>query len=624
MGDGQERAADPDVDGACVDAGDARVGTGGCRTRKDRRHARAHAHGTDGGGLEISRLHRRPCYVPVMARSLADLDIDTADCCPHSPIIVIGGVPLREVLTLAPLDGARVVAGAAGLDHRVRHVNVMEVPDILRWVEADELLLTTAYPLRDDRAALLALVPGLAERGLAGLALKPARYIARIPDEMIDAADRLGFPLIELPAQSSFNDIINSVLTVILNAQAIRLQRTAEIHERFTSIVLGGGGLRQIAEALAESIGQPVAIVDPAGAFQTGSHGAETLGRVGRVVALPDPPEARDGSHPIGFRLGDRPVTVQPIRVGSERFGTIVVLGDVGALGDDDLDAIEYAATVAALRQVQARAVAESDRRFQAICLEELMTGHVDRAVLAERAVAFSWDLGVARAAVIARLDEIGDRPFAQVAGTPEETNARRRLADAGRSALGRSAIIWERNAEVAALVAAGPDPAELREIGDRLLAEAHRLVPEARVSVGIGRTVDDPLDLVGSWTEARRAVEIGRWGAGPGHVSLFADLGVDRLLVGLPAAELADFAASMLGPLAAYDERHRTDLVGTLEVFLETRNAALAARRLFVHYNTLKNRLRLIEEVAGPVSSDPGRALELALALRVRRLPRG
>src|SRR5918995_3085962 len=162
---------------------------------------------------------------------------------------MIGGVPLREVLGLEALAGARVVGGASGLGRRVRHVNVMEVPDILRWVNADELLLTTAYPLRDDPAALVALVPELAAKGLAGLALKPARYIETIPAGVIEAADRLAFPLLELPPDSSFNEIINSVLTIILNAQAVRLQRTAEIHERFTAIVLGGGGLRQIAEA---------------------------------------------------------------------------------------------------------------------------------------------------------------------------------------------------------------------------------------------------------------------------------------------------------------------------------------------------------------------------------------
>jgi len=388
--------------------------------------------------------------------------------------------------------------------------------------------------------------------------------------------------------------------------------------------VLGGGGLRQIAEALAESIARPVAIVDAAGVIQTGSTGSEAVGRAGRAISMPAPTSGHDDSHPVDVRVGERALTIQPIRVGSERFGALVLLGDASALGEGDVEAIEYAATVAALRQVQARAVAESDRRFQAICLEELVTGHVDRAVLAERAVAFSWDLSLPRAVVIARLEKIGDRPFAQVAGTPDEASAKRRLTDAARLVLGRTAIIWERSAEVAALAAVESDEAGLRDLGTRLLDEARRAVPDGLVGIGIGRSVADPLALTSSWTEARRALEIGRWGRGAGGATVYADLGVDRLLVGLPEADLVEFAASLLGPLVAYDERHRTDLLGTLEVFLETRNAALAARRLFVHYNTLKNRLRLIEELVGPVSSDPGRALGLGLALRVRRLPRG
>src|ERR687886_2746169 len=96
------------------------------------------------------------------------------------------GVPLREALGLPVLRRARVLAGAAGLGRPVRYVNVMEVPDILYWVKPDELLLTTAYPLRDDRAALAELVPRLAQRGLAGLAIKPARYIDAVPEGMLE------------------------------------------------------------------------------------------------------------------------------------------------------------------------------------------------------------------------------------------------------------------------------------------------------------------------------------------------------------------------------------------------------------------------------------------------------
>ena len=549
-------------------------------------------------------------------------------------------VSMEAVLDLPAMRGARAIAGVSGIQRRVRRVNVMEVPDILGWVQSDELLLTTAYPLRDDRARLMELVPALAARGLAGLAIKPARYIETIPKGMIEAADRLSFPLVELPPDASFNEIINAVLSVILNAQAARLQRSAEIHERFTSIVLGGGGLRQIAEALAELIDRPVAILDAQGVIQALVRGADALGPPGSSLALPGESAGRPapasadsekaGDQGAGSRrtiVGGLRLVVQPIQVGAERFGSIVVVQPDGAAGEvaaEAVDAIEYAATVAALRQVQARGVAEADRRFQAVCLEELVTGRVERPVLMERANAFGWDLSVPRAVLIARLDTLNGRPFAELAGSAAEATARWRLADAAPSALGRGAIAWERSADVAALVPAADlhHGREAAEAARRLVAEMARILPEAVVSVGIGRPQGDPLRLAASYGEARRALEIGRTLRGPGHVSSFGELGVDRLLVGVPDAEQVDFADTMLAPLIAHDARHRTDLLPTLETFLATRNAALTARRLFVHYNTVKGRLRVIEEILGPVLDDPDRCLSLALALRIRRSP--
>lgn len=533
---------------------------------------------------------------------------------------MIEAVDIAQVMRLSALSGARVVGGASGLGRPVRAVNVMEVPDILDWVKPDELLLTTAYPLRDDRVALDALVPRLAERGLAGLAVKPARYIKAIPTPMIDAADRLSFPLIELPPQASFNEIITSVLSVILNAQAARLQRSAAIHDRFTAIVLSGGGLRQIAEALADLIERPVSIVDPQGAvhWRTADWAPES--------------EA--------FAMGDwtaaRGHIVQPLQVGSDGYGAILVANEGEPLGQDRLEAIEYAATVAALRQVQARAVAEADQRFQAVCLEELITGHVvDRSVLLERAAAFAWDLATPRAVLLADIDSVGGRPFAGLVGSPDEGALRHRLAEAARASLGANAIVWERSREVGALIATGASrrghdrdagaharETELHELGAELQAEAERRLPGAVVSVGIGTPVRDPLDLHRSFSEARRALGIGLWGHGPGRVTSFDDLGLDRILVAVPHAEVDAFCGSMLGRLEAYDAARGTSLVATLETYLATRNAALAARELYLHYNTLKNRLARIEEIIGPYLGDPGRCLSLSLALRLRRLP--
>jgi hypothetical protein len=79
------------------------------------------------------------------------------------------GVALRDALAVPALAGARVVAGAAGLDRVVQSANVMEVPDILPWVKPHELLFTTGYPLRESPDAWVGLVAALDDRGLAGL-----------------------------------------------------------------------------------------------------------------------------------------------------------------------------------------------------------------------------------------------------------------------------------------------------------------------------------------------------------------------------------------------------------------------------------------------------------------------
>ena len=563
------------------------------------------------------------------------------------------GVSLREVLKLAPLEQARVVGGGTGLDRRVRYVNVMEVPDILAWVKPDQLLLTTAYPLRDERAALDSLVPCLAQRGLAGLAIKPARYLDQIPPSMLEAADALAFPVIQLPLDTSFDDVINAVLGVILNAQAMRLEQSATIHRRFTQIALAGGGLREIALALSELVARPIAIVRPDGSLLARSPGFEA----GALRLFPPPPagvlgegsrvspttDGRPGGlfpasqidvaeadlGPRWYRFegdqGGYDAAVQAIGVSGEFYGAVVVRAEPGTLGEAELIAIEHATTVAALRFVQERAIAASDRRFQVICLEELVNGHTyDRGRLLEHAVTFGWDLEIPRAVLVAELDpnDVGKSTGA----SPDPATAQRinhRLAEAATAALGRRAIVWERSFGIAALLAADPSRlALLKEGAAEIQREAQHRMPESAVSIGIGRICEDPLELADSHAEALGALAIGKRTHRSGQIWLFGELGLDRLLISCPEAELNAFCEQTIGRLLTYDATHRTNLVQTIETFLNcNRNGVLTARTLCIHYNTLKHRLERIESILGPFVDDFDRCLGLALALRARRI---
>ena len=183
----------------------------------------------------------------------------------------------------------------------------------------------------------------------------------------------------------------------------------------------------------------------------------------------------------------------------------------------------------------------------------------------------------------------------------------------------GLSAIVWVRSRNVAALVVpASDDPSDRRRLAAALQREAVARLGPGHFSVGVGRPVRDPLQLPASFREAQLALEGGIWEEGPGVTRTFEDLGVERLLAACPPDDLADFVATTLGPLLEYDRAQGGELVPTLAAWLETRSVAETARRIYAHYNTVRKRLERIEELLGPVLTDPRRALDLAVALRV------
>ncbi|MGN6521754.1 MAG: PucR family transcriptional regulator ligand-binding domain-containing protein, partial [Actinomycetes bacterium] len=175
------------------------------------------------------------------------------------------GVPLRTVLESPSLAGSVVLGGASGLDRPVARLNVMEVPDILPWVKPDELLLTTGYPLREDVAALPDLVNSLEARGVAALAVKLGRYLEEIPAAMVRRADELGFPVIRLPEHVAFDDVLDAVLTDVLDHQAAVLARSEEVHRALVATVLAGGGVPEVTHRLAELLSATVMITTPDG-----------------------------------------------------------------------------------------------------------------------------------------------------------------------------------------------------------------------------------------------------------------------------------------------------------------------------------------------------------------------
>jgi PucR family transcriptional regulator, purine catabolism regulatory protein len=560
------------------------------------------------------------------------------------------GLSVGEVLGVSTLAGARLIGGATGLGRIVQRLNVMEVPDILAWVKPHELLLTTGYPLRNTPQSLGRLVADLDERGLAALGVKLGRYLDDLPAEMIEQADRRGFPLILLPDDVGFDDILNQVLTDILNRQAAILARTEEVHRALVQIVLGGGGLQEVTDELASLLDVAVIAVDGERRVLAGSGPQAQLEAMRAALlegAVRQPQGGAKAPGHLGYGVrGDHAVV--PVVAGGFDHGRLIAYSAGGALRETDVGILERAATVAALVITKQQAVAAVESKYRADFLRDVLAGRAgddDRVI--SHCTGFGWDLDRPVAVLVAELDpEDSARARHRVAenrgarttrtgeansdpGTREDRLAQDRLAAALTTAVrrrDRRAAVASFAREVVAVVGVPPD-GDLSGLS-ALVKDATTIFGEHQglrwtFSAGFSRTVDTPVALPEAYDQAVKAVRVGRQLHGVGAVAHFDQLGVYRLLsLVSDAAELHAFVRETLGELAGDDDPEAVDLRQTLQVLLETNlNVAETARRLHFHYNTLRYRIGKLERMLGAFTDDAHLRLNLTLALHVLRM---
>jgi sugar diacid utilization regulator len=245
------------------------------------------------------------------------------------------------------------------------------------------------------------------------------------------------------------------------------------------------------------------------------------------------------------------------------------------------------------------------------------------------------------RDAILAAAREVGLRDLERGAAVliahahpqaPAQEGWRSRLravsARAARAAVpGAVAVLSERGiatgAEVIVLLS-GADDAAARRAAEAVLRDLEATMGGFVFVIGRSRPVSDPLELARAADEALLAANVAE-GDQEHRVLAFEETGAYRLLLSAMSenpAELQRFYAETVEPLVAYDEQYATDLVATVEAFLDADgNVAGTAQRLFTHRHTIRYRLERVRELCGlDVGSSDGRE-KLSLGLKAMRV---
>lgn len=301
---------------------------------------------------------------------------------------------------------------------------------------------------------------------------------------------------------------------------------------------------------------------------------------------------------------------VAPIIAGGERLGYVWLIAHNRLTGEVDTITLEHAATVAALILLRDRAVYATEQRLKSSLLDELLHSPLPlRADLVERVHALG--LGNRNQVMVLRLRESQPNSLLPLS---------RLVAEQMRLANRRGSIV-ERASSLVVLL-----ESDRTEHGLKLAHAIWAMGNQQHyaLSLGVGQAMENLNQLPASYTQALEALDAGTvFQSKEGGVIPFDDLGILYWLRHLPddiRKQNAFYQA--IGLLVQHDADHRTNLVSTLEVYLETgSNAQKAAERLYLHRNTLAQRLSKIESLPRLNLRDPNILLNLNIALKDWRL---
>jgi DNA-binding PucR family transcriptional regulator len=369
--------------------------------------------------------------------------------------------------------------------------------------------------------------------------------------------------------------------------------------DAMTDAVESGAGLPEVIRAAARALDASLVLVDRGGTVLAAAARSPADERA--VFS------AGSGVESLELRVADEPVGTLRMRARSEPGAALLRL--VTTLIASEVERV----------RAPERASEEALAGFLRAVMSRVLSARED---IVARASELGIDLGAGASVVVARAHS----HVATDDGWRQRVLA---VADRGVRAVAGAAVtaLTERDdrpgAEVVVLLP-GADDAQAARAAEALVRELQASLAGHTFAVGRSRFASEPNDLHRAASEALLAANVAE-GDADRPVLAFEETGAYRLLLSAMSedpGELQRFYAETVEPLVAYDDQYETDLLQTVEAFLDADgNVAGTAQRLYTHRHTVRYRLERVRELTGlDVGSTDGRE-KLSLGLKAMRV---
>lgn len=549
------------------------------------------------------------------------------------------GISIEDMLKLDIMSNCKLIAGARGVRNTISRVNIMADPDILEWMAEGEFLLTTAYFFKKDNIEdQKQLIRTCVDKKLAGIGIKVSPYLVDLSPEVIELANYLNFPLIDIHYSIPLSDIMMVIFNEIFNKQASLLQRIEVVHEKLMNAMLQGRGIEDIVKIIQDNIKNPVILnlnyfnkyIECLG--EDNEHIREEL--LKEVKFFNQPSNVKNKLKKLDedkVLINDKYVKrmVMPIILRDNIYGHLFAWSTDMPLGGFDLAIIESASTTIALSISQELSVKEVEIRYRSDFFEDLVSMDLKRRKKAlDRARFFNLKEDNHYIIEVMSFKIKGDYPINKdidIDCMMDLINTTVTTIEELMDYYNLKGIVSTKINGIQILLGFPEIDSVMEKVGvfnSKLIKILNNKYKDIESRIGVGRIYKDLENVNKSFLDAVRTVRIGKSITNK-EIVTYDELGIFKILSqDYLTEELEDFYNTVLSPLVEYDEKKATDLVKTLEIYFKNNgNLTKISKELYTHYNTVLYRVGRINQITGMDIEDPHDRLNLEIALKIKEL---
>jgi purine catabolism regulator len=542
-------------------------------------------------------------------------------------VVEIMGICVRDILKSESFKGFELLAGHGGIDNQIQGVATMDAPDGFGWQNRREWLISSGYVFYKNPGLIEKIIESGDLKKISAGGIKLGRYINQIPNHVLEAFNEYNIPLISIPIEYSWMEIMNQLNVLVMNT-SIRQFNIRNINpNHYSNVPYQGRKIDKILSQIEKEMNFPALLYDlhnekayySSPAYQNLSSHLET-----EDFWQPSFQHKKEilchNLNMVRYRFFDskydRPyswITV-PITVGDEVKAYFVVVEATGLIDYFDQFALRIGFVILqSLYEQMLIAQNIGDAGFEKFISDSLAGNLSNHEMIAKRATELNIDINLTYYLVLMKqtnkeihLSSYKDIVKSTVYTSISYYGIRIAILDENRYIFlipANKSVSHEKNIEL------------IRDYFKELYNKLERTVKNISLLFGISDINDTIFEIKRNYWRCEKAITNGKLLFPEKNYLSYSDLGA---FAWMDIQE--DEIEMMLKDLKElFDQDENKVLIETFKVYLDCKmNFSHTAKKLYIHINTVRKRIEHINDTIQIDLEDPLNRLKLEVLLKL------